>query len=176
MAVFSAFSSIVSANLGTDLAAVRGAGSAVGGGVDVDFDATLFIMVGLFIFLWIVLKPLLFDPMLRLFEERERRIDGAKLLARRIDEKSAGALTQYESEMQKARGSANAEREKLRNEGLKREAEILAKVRAHTAETLEAGRKEMKAAAETARKGLQTEVQAIASDFASRALGREVRG
>ena len=64
------------------LASVAGLGSVLssesgGGGVDVDFDATLLIMVGLFVFLWIVLKPLLFDPMLRLFEERERQVDKA---------------------------------------------------------------------------------------------------
>jgi F-type H+-transporting ATPase subunit b len=150
--------------------------SAAGGAVTVDFDATLLIMVGLFIFLWIVLKPLLFSPMLRLFEERERRIDGAKLLARKIDEKSAGALTKYESEMQAARAAANAEREALRAEGLKREAEILALVRAKTAATMEAGRKEMNDAAATARKGLGSDMPSIAADFASRALGREVRG
>jgi F-type H+-transporting ATPase subunit b len=147
-----------------------------GGGVDVDFDATVFMMVGIFIFLWIVLKPLLFDPMLKLFEERERRVDGAKLQARKIDEKSVSALTHYEAEMAKARASANAERDKIRAEGLKREAEILAKVRAQTAATLEAGRKEMRQAADAARKGLGSEMPSIAADFASRALGREVRG
>jgi len=147
-----------------------------GGGVDVDFDATLLIMVALFIFLWIVLKPLLFDPMLRLFEERERQVDGAKLLARKIDEKSAGALTHYESEMQRARSTANVEREKLRAEGLKREAEILTKVRASTAATVEASRKQMLDAAAAARKGLSSDMPSIAADFASRALGREVRG
>ena len=151
-------------------------GGAGGGGVTVDFDATLFIMVILFIFLWIVLKPLLFDPMLRLFEERERRIDGAKLLARKIDEKSAGALTKYENEMQKARAAANVERDALRAEGLKREAEILALVRVKTAATLEAGRKDMNEAAANARKGLGADMPTIAADFASRALGREVRG
>src|ERR1700679_1026688 len=127
------------------LASVAGLGSVLssesgGGGVDVDFDATLLFMVALFLFLWIVLKPLLFDPMLKLFEERERRVDGAKLLARKIDEKSASALTQYENEMQKARASAGAERDRIRAEGVKREAEILAQVRAQTAATLEAGR------------------------------------
>ena len=85
---------------------------AKGGGVEVDFDATMLVMVGIFIFLWIVLKPLLFDPMLKLFEERERRVDGAKLMARKIDEKSASALTQYENEMQKARASAGIERDR----------------------------------------------------------------
>jgi F-type H+-transporting ATPase subunit b len=182
MSVCSAYSSLVSAtHFGSAGSALTflggGVGSrAVGGGVDVDFDPTVFIMVALFIFLWIVLKPLLFDPMLRLFEERERRIDGAKLLARKIDEKSAGALTRYETEMQRARTSANADREKLRAEGLKREAEILAKVRASTAATVEASRKEMLDAAAAARKGLSSDMQSIAADFASRALGREVRG
>jgi F-type H+-transporting ATPase subunit b len=152
------------------------AGAAGGGGVDVDFDATLLFMVALFVFLWIVLKPLLFDPMLRLFEERERQVDGAKLLARKIDEKSAVALTEYEGAMSKARATANEERDRIRAEGLKREAEILAKVRAQTAETLEAGRKEMQEAAAAARKALQNEIQSIAADAASRALGREVRG
>ena len=173
MSVCSAYSSLVSA---TNLGSVLSARAAEGGGVEVDFDPTLFIMVGLFIFLWIVLKPLLFDPMLRLFEERERRIDGAKLLARKIDEKSAGALTRYETEMQSARTAANVEREKLRAEGLKREAEILAKVRASTAATLESSRKQMLEEAASARKGLSSDMQSIAADFASRALGREVRG
>jgi F-type H+-transporting ATPase subunit b len=161
----------------TDLGSVLASQSvAGGGGVDVDFDATMLIMVGIFIFLWIVLKPLLFDPMLKLFEERERRVDGAKLLARKIDEKSVTALTEYETAMAQGRASANAERDKIRSEGVKREAEILAKVRAHTAATLEAGRKEMREAGEVARKGIATDMQSIAADFASRALGREVRG
>jgi F-type H+-transporting ATPase subunit b len=165
------------AGLETALSSLSGgSGAAGGGGVDVDFDATLLIMVGLFVFLWIVLKPLLFDPMLKLFEERERRVDGAKLLARKIDEKSAGALTEYENAMAKARATANEERDRIRAEGLKREAEILARVRGLTAHTLEAGRKEMAEAAASARKALQAEVQSIAAEAASRALGREVRG
>jgi F-type H+-transporting ATPase subunit b len=175
MSVCSSIDSVT--EFGSVLSAVSGGGGhAAGGGVEVDFDATILIVIALFLFLWIVLKPLLFDPMLRLFEERERRIDGAKLLARKIDEKSAGALTQYETEMARARAGANAERETLRAEGLKREAEILAKVRAQTAATLEAGRKEMKDAAAKARQGLNADMQTIAADFASRALGREVRG
>ena len=130
----------------TDLASVLSSASSgsEGGGVEVDFDGTVLVMAGLLLVLWLVLKPLIFDPMLRLFEERERRIDGAKLLARKIDEKSAGALADYEKEMQQARTTANAERDKIRAEGTKREAEILARVRAETAKTLEEGRQQMK--------------------------------
>src|SRR5260221_14761581 len=112
-----------------------------GAGVEVSFDWTMGVQVVLFLLLLAVLKPVLFDPMLRLFEEREKRIEGAKVEARHIDEKSAGALTKYEQEMAKARAAANAERDRLRAEGTKAENEILSKVRAATAKTLEDGKK-----------------------------------
>jgi F-type H+-transporting ATPase subunit b len=148
--------------------------SGEGGGVEVDFDLTLLGQVALFILLLVVLKPLLFDPMLKLFEERERRIDGAKVLARKIDEKSAGALATYEQEMQKARAAANLERDKLRAEGQKAENEILARVRATTAKTLEEGRKRMQAEAATAKEALRNDAAATARELATRVLGREV--
>jgi F-type H+-transporting ATPase subunit b len=114
--------------------------------------------------------------MLKLFEERERRTDGAKLLARKIDEKSTSALATYEAEMSKARAQANAERDRIRNEGLKKEAEILARVRASTAQAIEDGRKEIQAEVAEARAALKIESNVLAKDLASRALGREVHG
>src|ERR1700691_2998396 len=88
--------------------------AASGGGVVVDLDITVIGRAFLFLVLLVVLKPLLFEPMLKLFEEREKRIEGAKLQARKMDEASAGALTKYEAEMQRARAVGNAERDKLR--------------------------------------------------------------
>ena len=82
--------------------------AASGGGVVVDLDVTVVGQVVLFLILLVVLKPLLFEPMLKLFEERENRIEGAKLQARKMDEASAGALSKYEAEMHKARTAGNA--------------------------------------------------------------------
>src|ERR1700693_2111638 len=75
--------------------------------INVDVDLTFVVQLVLFVGLTLILKPVLFDPMLKLFEEREKRIEGAKLQARHIDEKSASALTKYESEMATARAGAN---------------------------------------------------------------------
>jgi F-type H+-transporting ATPase subunit b len=144
------------------------------GAVNVDFDLSIVVQVVFFVFLLIVLKPLLFDPMLKLFEAREMRIDGAKLQARRMDEASAGALTKYENEMKLARASANAERDKLRGEGLKTEAEILAKVREKTAKALEEGRARVHGEVEIARSALVQDGATLAKDLAARVLGREV--
>ncbi len=164
----------VTDTLGSLASLVSQAGHREGGGVEVDFDLTALGQVVLFLVLLVVLKPLLFDPMLRLFEERERRIDGAKLLARKIDEKSAGAQTKYEVEMQKARTAANAEREALRSEGVKAENEILARVRATTAKTLEEGRRRLQTEMGSARGALQAESATLAKELAGRVLGREV--
>ena len=44
------------------------------GAVNVDFDLTVVGQIVLFVTLMLVLKPWLFDPMLKLFEEREKRV------------------------------------------------------------------------------------------------------
>jgi F-type H+-transporting ATPase subunit b len=150
------------------------AGVAAPQAISVDFDATFLVQVALFIGLMLFLKPYLFDPMLKLFEERERRIDGARLLARKIDEKSAAALAQYESAMAKARASANVEREKIRAEALKHEQDILSGVRAATARTIDDGKRAALAEAERVRATLKGEAAALARDLAGRVLGREV--
>lgn len=150
--------------------------SVASSGVEVDLDLTVVGMIALFIVLFIGLKPMLFDPMLKLFEEREKRIDGAKKEARQMDQKSAGAQTKYEAEMARVRGAANLERDKLRAEGQKTENDILSKVREGTSKTLEDGRKRAADEVAKARSQLKADAGTLARDLASRVLGREVGG
>jgi F-type H+-transporting ATPase subunit b len=152
------------------------AASAPKGGVVVDFDLTALWPIAVFVILLVTLKPMLFDPMLKLFEERERRIDGAKLAARELDKASAEALTKYETEMNRARSAGNAARDAQRSEGLKAESEIVDKVRAATAAKVSDGRKGLEAEAREVRAALQLETKALAGVLASRVLGREVQG
>ena len=65
------FSKSPDASLGEVKRALSAVLSSAAEAVEVDFDATALVMVGIFIVLWLVLKPLLFDPMLKLFEERD---------------------------------------------------------------------------------------------------------
>jgi F-type H+-transporting ATPase subunit b len=145
-----------------------------GGGVVVDLDVTLIGQVVLFVVLWIVLKPMLFEPMLKLFEEREKRIEGAKLQARKMDEASAGALSKYEAEMQTARTAGNAERDKLRAQGAKEESDILGEVRKSTTATMDEGRKQLAAQVTEVRKALTGQSAALGRELAARVLGHEV--
>jgi F-type H+-transporting ATPase subunit b len=149
-------------------------GGAAEGGVTVDFDATILVQIALIVVLLVFLKPLLFDPLMKLFEEREKKIDGAKLQARRMDEKSANALGEYEEAMAKARASAGGERERLKAEGTAHEAEILEAVRKKTEKSMEEGRRKIEVDLAAARAELKRDADALARDVATRILGREV--
>ena len=158
-----------------DTVAFWGAGLLrAGGGVDLDFDLTILVHMAAFAVLVIVLKPLLFDPLLNLFEERERRTEGAKLLARKMDERAGEILQRYEVEVEQVRRTAAEEREKLRAEGQQREAQILAEARAEAAKLLEQGRARIESERRTRRVELVAKTQEIARDIAAQVLGREV--
>ena len=145
-----------------------------GGGVTVDFDKTLLVQVVLFVALWLILKPMLFDPMLKLFEEREKRIEGAIAEARQIDLKSVAAKTKYDDALTKARAEGATERDRLRGEGIKKENELLTAARVEAQAKLEAGRKQAQTELAKAKDELAGERAKLAKELAARVLGREV--
>lgn len=147
-----------------------------GGDVNLDIDGTILVQIALFVGLMLILKPMLFDPMLKLFEEREKRIEGNIKKAREIDEQSAKSKAEYDAALHAARVEGGAAREKVRSEGLKQEAELLAKVRAETAAAAEESRKKAQGELTTARADLEKDAAALASQLATLVVGREVRG
>src|SRR5262245_54351685 len=78
------------------------------GGVNVDLDLSFVVQIALFVVLLLALKPLLFDPMMRLFEEREERIDRTIEKARKTDEASAKAEAKAEAIVAKGREAGSA--------------------------------------------------------------------
>ena len=131
----------------------------------------LFVLFAAFVSL---LKPLLFDPLLRVFEERERRTEGAKKEAREMDERAGELLQRYEGELDKVRREAGLERERLRAETAKLEAQIMAEARAETARILEAGKARIAGEVAELRRELDGMKPELAAQIASRVLGREV--
>ena len=155
-------------------ASLLSSGLSEGGAVNVDLDASLLVQIALFIVLLLILKPLLFEPMLKLFEEREKRIEGTRRQASKEDERSAKALAKYEAILAKAREAGSAERDALRAEGARKEAETMARVRALVASTIEQGRASLASEAKTARAQLESEAAVLGRTIAGRVLGREV--
>lgn len=146
------------------------------GGVDVDIDLTIVAQIVLFFVLLLILKPLLFNPMLQLFKEREKRIDGAKAEARHNDEEAANVEGKYTAQMAEANAEGAKKFEAMLLEGVKRENEILNTVRASSGKVIEDGRRRIQSEVATARQALDTEANQLARAVASQVLGREING
>jgi len=148
---------------------------ATGGGVRIDFDlTTVLAQMVLFCVLILVLKPLLFDPVMRVFEERERRTEGARAEARRLQEEAGELLQEYEQALDRVREVASQERDRLRTETSQLEGEILAKAHANAARVVAEGRQRIEQELTRLQAELERESERIASRMAASVLGREV--
>jgi F-type H+-transporting ATPase subunit b len=148
---------------------------ASGSAVTVDFDLTFVAQLVLFATFLVVMKPMLFDPLLRVFEEREKRTEGAKDEARAMDAEAGELAKKYEAELEKVRQAASAEREAERAKTAKIEAQMMAEARAEVAKVLDEGKARIQAEVTELRKELEASRPALAAEIASRMLGREVR-
>lgn len=142
--------------------------------INIDFDLTFTVQMLLFMVLIVALKPLLFDPVLRIFEEREKRTEGARDEAREMQRQAGLLLEKYEAELIAINRTAAEERDRIRAETAKLEAQILEEARAATSKIIDQGREEIERQVQQIRFELGRRSELIARDIASRALGREV--
>jgi F-type H+-transporting ATPase subunit b len=146
------------------------------GGVEMDVDRTMLFQSAIFVLLIVVLSPLLFKPVLRLFEERERRTEGARSDARVMQDKAEKLLEKYEAKLEEVRRVATIERERLRAETLQLESRILGEARDATAKFVTEGRAQLERETAKIRAEMNAQRQAIAREIGSKVLGREVAG
>jgi len=145
------------------------------GAVNIDLDLTAAAHLVLFCFFAVIMKPLIFDPLMRVFEERERRTSGAKARARGMDEEAIELRQEYEHKLDDVRREAAIDREQNRARTAKLEAELTESARNNAAEKLTAGMTKIHAEMATIRTNLAKDRPALAAQIASRVLGREVR-
>ena len=148
-------------------------GLAGGSGVSLDFDNTLAFQFAIFVALMFLLEPLLFAPVLRVFAIREARTEGAKAQARELDEQAGELYQRYQRELERVNRVAAEERDRVRAETTKLEAEILHEARAATARVVDDGRHQIEEEIGRIRFDLGRESERLAQDIAARVLGRE---
>ncbi|HLV65764.1 MAG TPA: ATP synthase F0 subunit B [Polyangiaceae bacterium] len=143
------------------------------GGVTLDFDNTVILQALLFTALLLILKPLLFDPVLRVFSLREERTEGERKVARELQERAVELLERYERELGRVNEVATRERERLRAETAKLENEIMREAREATARIIEEGRRRIEAEVNAIRFDLARESQRASELIVQRVLGRQ---
>jgi len=118
------------------------------------------------------LNHFLLKPMVELFEERDRRTEGARKEAQRLEKKSQANLEFFESHMTQARIKANEERQEIRKEGGLRQEAILFAARAEVVVTLAEIRERVAEERASAQSDLHRQSEELAHELAEKALGR----
>jgi F-type H+-transporting ATPase subunit b len=137
----------------------------------VDFDASLFIMLGLFLGLMFFLNKVLFKPYLDVKEQRYERIQGAKLAARQLQDRAQGVFTTYEEKLGTVLQEGGSERAAIKAEAKRQERDILSAARAHVEEDLAQSRRSILGQLETARADLGRRAQMLATTIVMKLLG-----
>ena len=139
-----------------------------------DFDLTFLLQMVLFAALIVVLRPLLFDPVLRVFDERERRTEGARGSARAMQEEAGELLSRYEKELAKVHEVARQERDRIRTETAKVESEVMAQARENANRILEQGRQRIERERQQIEFALGQQAERLARTMAEAVLGRSL--
>ena len=140
----------------------------------IDFDLTFVLQMVVFAALIVVLGPLLFNPVLRLFEERERRTDGAKTSARQMQEEAGELAARYETELEKVHDVARQERDRVRSETAKVEAELMEVTRRAVDEIVVDGRAKIEKERQRLGFELGQQSERLARVLAESVLGRSL--
>ena len=137
-----------------------------------ELNATIFLQAAIFFVLLGWLTPTLFEPFLKLFEERERRIAAAALEAKRLSGSADERAALIEAKTRDAQAEARKVLAELRGKAAEHEAEILAAARAKAGDRLEEARSELFEATDEARRALKEQAKALSGDIAHKVLGR----
>lgn len=143
------------------------------GGAIIDLDSTFFFQLAIFIVVFIVLRALVFKPVLAVLEARETATDGAKDEARDLTAEAQRKFADFEAEMTRAKVEMAGERDKLRKDGGALERELLAKARHDADGILDDAAKTIATESAKVRSDLKTTVPALAADIAEKLLGRK---
>jgi F-type H+-transporting ATPase subunit b len=141
----------------------------------IDLDGTIWIQLGLFAIAFFVFRPLIFRPMIALFEARENAIEGAKLEALRLQDEASAESEEFEDEMRRIRLQAGEERDRLRAEGKRLERAVLDRVREETDKQLSEADAKLKTEGARLRAEIDQSIPPLAKQIASKMLNREVQ-
>ncbi|MET0411634.1 MAG: ATP synthase F0 subunit B [Polyangiaceae bacterium] len=142
--------------------------------MNIDFDLSFVFQMVLFSALIVILKPLLFTPVLRVFEEREKVTEGARAEARRMQEEAGELLRRYEHELSRVNEVARQEREQARTQTARLEADMMNKARDTANAIVDEGRRRTDAERSRIEFELGRESERLARVMAEAVLGRSL--
>jgi len=137
-----------------------------------ELNATILVQAVIVLVLMAWLTPMLFAPLMKVFDEREKRIHGAAEEASRQLGSAGEKTALVEQKTKDAQADARLILTGLRDKAKAKEAQLLETARDAAAGRLEDARAELFDAAEAARRSLKDDAKGIADAIVVKVLGR----
>ncbi len=123
--------------------------------------------------LTVVLDRLLFKPLLRVMEERQRAISSARELAERSAKEARLATAEFDRKTGEARAELYRQMDEMRRAAMDERAAIMSRTRAEAEAEIAAASTKLQAEADDARRRLSADADALGAAVAERILGRK---
>lgn len=140
----------------------------------IEINLTLLYQIIAFFILYFVLNALLYKPVLKVINERNKNIEGAKKEASDMEAELQKRLLGYENRLSEAKAKAQEERLRIRQEGLDKEKELLGNARESSQAGLLEAKTMLEQEARSVRVRLKEESKTISKDIAEKILNRKV--
>lgn len=122
-------------------------------------------------FLFLFLNYYLFQPFLRLFQEREENTKGALDKAKELGLEKDSVLADIDAKLNAARSNARTHFEEASNEGLESQKKALEAAQAEAMEINKKAKAELETAAEKARAALKSDVETFSKQIVDKLVG-----
>lgn len=140
----------------------------------VELNYTVWIQMANFLLLILLLNFLLYKPILKIIEKRNKKIEKSNEEVRSLDETIERKMVRYEEKIRQARAEAAVQRDAIREEGVEQSKETIGKVRGEISKKMEDFKANMQKEADEARGVLRDQTRAIAGEISEKVLGRGI--
>jgi F-type H+-transporting ATPase subunit b len=137
-------------------------------------DWTLFVQMGNFILLILILNAILYKPIRQILIERKKKIQGYKEGIETLQQDASESEQSFQAGISEARGQGVQEKEALKQAGQEEEKRVVDEINRKAQAELEAVCAQIAKDAEDARRGLEKEIGIFSGTIAEKILGRAV--
>lgn len=140
----------------------------------IDLDASLLVQMGVFFAAFLILRSLVFRPVMGLFDQRSEAMEGARTKASEMERDADQSREHLESELRRVRQKASEQRDRLRNDAQHLARELTERARKDNSAALSSATARLALEAKDIRTKAQAQAPVLARQIAERLLGRSV--
>ena len=139
-----------------------------------DLDATFLIQLGVFLFLFLLLRSLFFKPVIKLVEARHQATHVRRAEAEKLAHEAEELNAQIKQRLAESRATAQKERVELESQAQAESRAIVRQAREACLKLAADSRDQMTAQTEQVQATLQSEIESIGAIVVSKVLGRPI--